>query len=35
LRYFRISFLLMFGHPLRNPFRVAFNSVEILVLHND
>ena len=30
MRYFSISFFLMFGHPLRNPFRVAFNSVDIL-----
>jgi hypothetical protein len=28
-KYFRINFSLMFGHPLRNPFRTAFNNVEI------
>jgi hypothetical protein len=34
LRYLRISFSLIWGHPLRNPCRVAFNSVDIFGLHN-
>ena len=35
LRYFKMSFSLKFGHPLRNPFRTAFRSVEILGLQSD
>ncbi len=35
LRYFRINFLLMFGHSIRNPCRVALRSVEMFGLHND
>ncbi len=35
LRYLRMSFLDIFGHPLRKPFRVAFDRVEILGLHKD
>jgi hypothetical protein len=35
LKYLSINFLLMFGHPLKNPFRTAFNSVEIFGLHNN
>ncbi len=34
-KYFRINFTLTFGHPSRNPFRTAFNIVEIFGLHND
>jgi hypothetical protein len=35
LRYLRMSCSDIFGHPLRKPFRVAFNRVEILELHKD
>ncbi len=35
LRYFRMSFSVIFGYPLRKPFCVAFNRVEILGLHRD
>jgi hypothetical protein len=34
-KYFRINFALIFGHPLRNPFRTAFNIVDIFGLHKD
>ncbi len=34
-KYFRINFSLIFGHPFRNPFRTAFDNVEICGLHND
>ncbi len=33
LRYFVMSFLVILGHPLRKPFLVAFNNVEIFGLH--
>jgi hypothetical protein len=35
LRYLHISSLLMFGHPLRKPFLVAFNNVDISGLHRE
>ena len=35
LRYLHISSLLMFGHPLRKPFLVAFNNVDIYGLHSN
>ena len=35
LRYFKISSSVIFGHPLRNPFRVAVNNLDILGLHSD
>ncbi len=35
LRYFRINFLLRFGHPLRKPFRTALSNVKIFGLHNN
>ncbi len=35
LRYFKINFLLMFGHPSRNPRRTALSNVEILGLPRD
>ena len=35
LRYLSINFSLRLGHPTRNPFRTAFNNVEILGLHKD
>ncbi len=35
LRYLRMSFSDMFGHPLRNPLHTAFNSVESFRLHRD
>ena len=34
-KYFRINFLLMFGHPFRNPLQTAFKSVNIFGLHKD
>ncbi len=34
-RYFVLSFLVILGHPLRKPFLVAFNNVEIFGLHKD
>lgn len=34
-KYFRISFSVMLGHPLRNPRRTAFSSVEIVGFPND
>jgi hypothetical protein len=34
-RYFVMSFLVILGHPLRKPFLVAFNNVEIFGLHKD
>ncbi len=34
-KYFRINFTLIFGHPLRNPFRTAFNIVDNFGLHKD
>ena len=34
-RYLRISVSDMLGHPLRNPFRVALRSVDIVGLHRD
>ncbi len=34
-RYLRISFLEIFGHPFRNPFRVALSSLEMVGLHSD
>ena len=35
LRYFRINFLVKFGHPFRKPFRTAFNSVDNFGLHSN
>ena len=35
VKYFRINFTLIFGHPSRNPFRTAFNIVDIFGLHKD
>jgi hypothetical protein len=35
LRYFKINFLLMFGHPSRNPRRTALSNVKILGLPRD
>ncbi len=35
LRYLRINFLLMCGHPLRNPHRVTFRRVDNFGLHNN
>ncbi len=35
LRYLRISFSFMLGHPRRNPRRTALRRVEILGLHKD
>ena len=34
-KYLRISFSVIFGHPLRNPFCVALRSLEMVGLHND
>jgi hypothetical protein len=34
LRYFRIIVSKIYGHPLRKPRRVAFNSLDIFGLHN-
>jgi len=34
-KYLRINFLLMPGHPFKNPRLVAFNRVEIFGLHKD
>jgi hypothetical protein len=34
-KYLRISVSDIFGHPLRNPFRVALRSLEIVGLHSD
>ncbi len=33
--YLVMSFLVILGHPLRKPFCVAFNNVDILGLHKD
>ena len=35
LRYLRINSSLIFGHPLRNPLRVALINLEIFGLHKD
>ena len=35
LRYLRINFSDMLGQPWKNPWRVAFRSVDISGLHND
>ncbi len=35
LRYLLISFMLMCGHPFRNPHQVAFDRVDIFGLHNN
>jgi hypothetical protein len=35
LRYLRINFSIIFGHPFKNPLRAAFRRIEILGLHRD
>jgi hypothetical protein len=35
LRYLRINFSIIFGHPFKNPLRMAYRRVEILGLHRD
>ncbi len=30
-----MSFMVILGHPLRKPFCVAFNNLDVLGLHND